>query len=258
METKVNYAIVGAFVLVLLSAMIVSIIWLSAGFAEVDNTTYKVYMEESVSGLNIESPVEFNGVGVGSVSKIYLDKTNPHHVILHLAIRSRTPISQGTRATLNIRGLTGNAYIALRDKGDDLRPLIIKKDERYPVILTSPSLLFRLDGALNELVTDLHQVSTSVNALLGPTNQQSIQKTLANLKAITDAFAGNQQYIKTIFKNSKTASQELPSLFQSGNRALYNLEHTSDNISSLSNEIKNNPSVLIRGKAQPQLGPGEK
>ena len=45
METNVNYSIVGAFVIVLTAAIVVAIIWLSAGLSFEGYTTYKIYME---------------------------------------------------------------------------------------------------------------------------------------------------------------------------------------------------------------------
>jgi phospholipid/cholesterol/gamma-HCH transport system substrate-binding protein len=58
METNVNYTIVGVFVISLMAVTIFTIIWLSSGFSSNVTKMYKVYMTESVSGLNIDSPVE--------------------------------------------------------------------------------------------------------------------------------------------------------------------------------------------------------
>ena len=58
METKVNYAAVGAFVLVLAMALIAAVLWLASGGGtrqQVD--LYLAVMEESVSGLNVNAPV---------------------------------------------------------------------------------------------------------------------------------------------------------------------------------------------------------
>ena len=58
METKVNYAIVGLFVLVLATALIGGILWLSAGKQyHKSYDVYLTYMRESVSGLNLNAPV---------------------------------------------------------------------------------------------------------------------------------------------------------------------------------------------------------
>src|SRR5690554_4942849 len=115
MDTNVNYTIVGIFVVSLVAAMVFGIIWLSAGFSSIQNTSYEIYMKESVAGLNVDSVVEFNGVNVGTVKKIEIDPIDPRLVYVLLSIKSTTPVSQGTKATLNTKGLTGVAYVALED-----------------------------------------------------------------------------------------------------------------------------------------------
>src|SRR4051812_27784006 len=107
MDTKVNYTTVGIFVITLVAFIVLSIIWLSAGLGFQQYKIYKVYMAESVSGLSQDSAVEFNGVSVGTVKSINIDHANPQLVTLLLNIQADTPISQGTKAMLNGRGLTG-------------------------------------------------------------------------------------------------------------------------------------------------------
>lgn len=243
METNVNYTIVGAFVIALFAAMVFGIIWLSAGFSSEHQTIYKVYMAESVSGLNIDSSVEYNGVNIGNVADIDIDHKNPHLIILLLKIKSNTPITMGTRATLNSRGLTGTAYVALQDLGHDIRPLEIEKGEDYPVIKTSPSFYMRLDTALKQVTTDIHLFSRSIQMMLNPSNQQAFKQTLSNLQSITNTLMLNSQQMNNILQNSAKASERLPTLI--------------DDFSDLATEIKQNPSLLVRGRVQQTLGPGE-
>jgi phospholipid/cholesterol/gamma-HCH transport system substrate-binding protein len=68
METKVNYAIVGAFVLVLGAALIAGILWLASGGGfEKKYDFYLALVGESVAGLNLNAPVKYRGVDVGKV-----------------------------------------------------------------------------------------------------------------------------------------------------------------------------------------------
>src|SRR3990167_1592668 len=112
METKVNYALVGVFVIALLAAIILVIIWLSSDFFTTgDFAYYKVYMKESVSGLASDASVEYNGVNVGSVCDIEINQQNPRLVELLLKVKEHTPITEGTKAKLDSRALTGIAFI---------------------------------------------------------------------------------------------------------------------------------------------------
>ena len=121
-----NYAVVGAFVLVLGSALIAGVLWLASGGAF--QTKYDLYlaiMEESVSGLNLNAPVKYNGVEVGKVRAIQLDPANADHVWLTFAIERGTPIRQDTVAVLKTQGLTGIAYVELSGGTRESPPLVL-------------------------------------------------------------------------------------------------------------------------------------
>ena len=114
METKVNYAIVGAFVLLLSGAIVAGVLWISSGRTErKDYDTYLAYFTESISGLNEHAPVKYKGVAVGSVREIALDPTDPQRVRLVLAIERGVPIKEDTVAVLSVQGLTGIAFLDL-------------------------------------------------------------------------------------------------------------------------------------------------
>ncbi len=77
-----------------------------------------------------------------------------------MKVNSDTPVTEGTRARLNVRPISGIAYITLEDKGTDTNPLVKKPGQQYPVIETMPSLLMRLETALTQLSTSFQQLST--------------------------------------------------------------------------------------------------
>lgn len=272
METNANYTIVGAFVIVLLAAIVLIIIWLSAGFSVAHYKVYKVYMKESVSGLSLDAPVEYNGVNVGEVKTIEIDKNNPQLVDVLLNIQSGTPITKGTRAKLNSRALTGVAFIALEDKGTDMKTLRPIGDERYPVIATAPSFFLRVDSALTQLNNSFQTLTTSLRGLLDKENLKAIKETLQSLQNITANLANNSEHINNILTNTAKVSRQFTPLVDTSisavrsleeqtiptaNRAMTNLDVTMRNLSQVSSELKQNPAILIRGKGQQQPGPGE-
>jgi phospholipid/cholesterol/gamma-HCH transport system substrate-binding protein len=272
MEPKVNYTLVGAFMLFLIAATILAIIWLSSGFSFEQFTVYKIYMQESVSGLNIDSPVEYNGVNVGSVLKVDLNPKNPHEVELLLNINKSTPITKGTVATLNTRGVTGITFIALKDDSTDLTPLRASRDQPYPVIKTAPSFFLRLDTALSKLSYNLEKVSDSIQGLLDKDNQQSIKDILTNMSQVTGTLAANSQKLNTILENTAKASAQFGPLVQSSAgsmriletqtlpatyKMISNLNEMTRSMAEISQQIKQNPAVLVRGVEHQPLGPGE-
>lgn len=273
METNVNYAMVGAFVISLIAAMVLGIIWLSSGFSFQIYSTYEVYMQESVSGLNIDSPVEFNGVNVGSVKAIELDHNNPQFVAVLLSVKASTPITEGTVATIQTRGVTGVTFIAMKDKSDNLIPLKAKEGEPYPIIKTGPSLFTRLDTTLSKLSDNLEHVSVSIQELLDKDNQRNIKNILQNLSRISSNLAENNARMTRIMENTERASLQFVPLIRNTSNVMHtfetqtlpatyqlmnNLDSITRSLMEVASEMRQNPSVLIRGVQRQSTGPGEK
>lgn len=265
MEPKINYTIVGIFVVALTTALVLALLWLSAGKRK-EHDNYLVYMNEAVTGLNDQAPVKFNGVEVGYVDDISLNPKNPAQVRLIVSIERDTPISQATVAKLMLQGITGVTYIGLKmDKTKKPLPLVKLPDEEYPIIASAPSLLVQLDTTLQEITEDFHAICETIQGVFTPENKQALSKTLVNIEQFTDTLAKNSKAIDGGIKNisstfaqgkiaAQAASQQaMPQIIQSINKLNSLLNNMEDFISSL----KNNPSVLIRGKTAPPPGPGE-
>jgi phospholipid/cholesterol/gamma-HCH transport system substrate-binding protein len=252
METNVNYTIVGIFVITLITAITLAIIWLSSGIAFQQMKTYQINMTESISGLDIDSPVDFNGVSVGSVRNIRLNHDNPRLVTLLLDVKKDTPITAGTIATLKTRGITGISFVELSDKGTDLSPLEKMSGEEYPIIKTGPSLYLKLDTALSRLSENVTEITKAINRLLDNENMQNFRELLDNLRQASKDFG---PLVKSTTSTMNTLEgQTLPRTYQ----LLNNLDQLTRNLSQITIQVKQNPSILIRGTAGQPLGPGEK
>ena len=166
-ETKVNYTLVGAFVLLLGAVLIGGLLWIASGGSvrkKVD--LYLAIEEESVAGLNLNAPVKYDGVEVGKVSDIRLDPVNPEKVRLTFVIEHGTQIKADTVAVLKTQGLTGIAYVELSGGTRDAPPLQASAQEPYLVIRTKPSLSTRLENVLTTVLAKLDHTSSNVDALL--------------------------------------------------------------------------------------------
>jgi len=274
MDTNVNYAIVGAFVISLIAAITFGMIWLSSGLSHGGQYKYyEIFMKESVAGLSIDSVVEFNGVNVGSVKKIEIDSHDPRLVLVVLSVLDTTPVSQGTKATLNSKGLTGVAYVALEDDGSNPKPLVKLHSEPYPIINTAPSFFFRIDTGMKKFNENVTKVTTAIQNLLDQENLQSIREILIDMRHVTRTLAGNAEEMQTIIHNTAQASGHFLPVLQGSQemlrslnsqiipeaaKAMSNLDLITTNLSSVSREIKDNPAIVIRGRTEQPLGPGEK
>lgn len=222
MEEKVNFAVIGAFVLVLGATLIGGVLWVSSGKSYSQSyVTYETYMSESVSGLNINAPVRYRGVEVGRVQDITLAPDNVEKVRLTLGITRGTPIKVDTVALLQSNGLTGLTFVELSGGNRDSAALKPKSGEKYPVIQSGPSLISRLDSSVTALLANLNRTSQSINALLDEDNRRAVRNTLRDVETIAHTLAQRQGQIdatlanaaKTL-ENTERFTRELPQLAQ--------------------------------------------
>ena len=232
METKVNYAAVGLFVIVLVAALVATVLWIASGGAfQKHYDHYLAIEEESVAGLNLNAAVKFNGVDVGKVHDIRLDPADPNKVTLEFAIERGTPIKTDTVAVLKTQGLTGIAYVELSGSTAAAPPLRAAPGERYPVIRTKPSLAARLENVLSTALAKLDTTSNNINALLSAENLESVKSTLANLSAVTQAVAARKDALNggiasaaQTFDNTARATADLSPLTERIGRSADALE----------------------------------
>ena len=188
-----NYAFVGGFVLVLGAVLIAGVLWLASGGAfQTKYDPYLAIMDESVSGLNKNAPVKYNGVEVGKVRGIQLDTANPDRVRLTFAIERGTPIKEDTVAVLKTQGLTGIAYVELAGGTRDSPPLLATAEEEYPVIRTKPSLSARLENVLTSVLAKLDRTSSSIDAILSDENRLAFSNALADIAVVSHTFAARK------------------------------------------------------------------
>ncbi|MDX1811337.1 MAG: MlaD family protein [Gammaproteobacteria bacterium] len=251
MNPKVNYAMVGAFVLVFGAALIAWIFWLGVGVEKKVYNTYVAYMYQSVSGLNTKAAVKYRGVDVGKVQSIELDKENPERVKLLLDIEQGTPIKEDSIAILNTQGLTGLGYIELSGGSKEAPLLKAHAGKTYPEIITGPSLFVRMDTAISDMfvkfttiVEEISGVSASVKQLLNKENQQSINQILGNVDHLTARLASQTDYLDThlklaenILRNGDKATEQLPATLNDLNKSLQGVQQIIADVSNTTSTL---------------------
>jgi len=308
MDSKVNFAAVGVFVLVLGAGMIAGVLWFSGGGAyRKAYDTYQTNMAESVSGLNLDAPVRYRGVEVGRVRKMALAPANGELVQLTLDIERGTPVRQDTVAVLRVQGLTGIAYVELSGGGPNSPALEARPGEAHPVIRSGPSLMVRLDTAITALLTNVNRTSESMNDLMDDDNRRVFKQTLAELRVLTRTLAARSAAIDSSLANAARTMDntarltgDLPRLVErmqasadgfdrmtgaiaragtdanatlAGTRAdlrqaageivpdmrllATELREVTGSLRRFSDQLEQNPSMLLYGKPASRLGPGE-
>lgn len=189
--------------LVLGAALIAGVLWLASGGAfQKKYDLYLAIMDESVSGLNMNAPVKYNGVEVGKVRGIQLDAANPDRVRLKFAIERGTPIKEDTVAVLKTQGLTGIAYVELAGGTRESPLLVATGEEEYPVIRTKPSLSARLENVLTTVLAKLDRTTSNIDAILSDENRLAFSSALADIAVVTRTFAARKDTIDAGITNA--------------------------------------------------------
>jgi phospholipid/cholesterol/gamma-HCH transport system substrate-binding protein len=204
MEPKVNYSIVGLFIIVLGAALVAVVLWLGKDDYRAAYDTYYTYMRESVAGLSIDAAVRYNGVDIGSIRDISINADNPEEVRLTLAILRGTPIKADTVAVLVTQGLTGLTTVDLVGGTREAPLLITQPGEAHPVIKSKPSLYARLETSLSRLLSDeavplllanLNGLTRAARVVVDEENRRALRKILADLAKVTTTIAAHRAHI---------------------------------------------------------------
>jgi len=234
----VNFVLVGVFVIVLTTALIAGLLWLSSGkYYHKSCDTYLTYMTESVSGLNLNAPVSYRGVDVGRVRQIALAPGDVEQVQVTLDIDRGTPVKDDTVATLETQGLTGIAFVDLTGGHRSSPALQARPGEEYPVIKSTPSLLTHLETSIPALLANLDRVVNNLNALMSEDNRKAVKGTLADLEVLSRTLAARSATIDSgvadaarTMQNAARFTAELPPLVQ-------RLQRSADAFDQMANKL---------------------
>ena len=219
MNNKVNYSLIGFLVLLGLTMMSVFGYWLLKPSEEAEVQMYAIYFDESVLGLNLDAPVKYRGINVGKVTTLKINSNNSEQVEVLVTVLKSTPINSSTLAQLTSQGITGLSYINLSFGNDNAAPLEIKKNEKYPVIKTIPSLLIKLENSFGDISLNLSETLERTRQLLREENQEQFTQLLKNsslffskINEILDNETKNnfQESIKNLNSASKKLDEMIP------------------------------------------------
>ena len=189
METNARYVTVGVAVLAIIVAVFGFVYWLNNDLGLGARKLYRIRFEDSVSGLQVGSAVQFDGIRVGEVTSLQLDKDDPRGIIVAIAVDSATPLRSDAKVGIVFQGLMGSAAISLTG-GASSAPLL-------PVVPGEPAVLVAEPGASLDLTQAARQTLGRLDKILAD-NTEGIKSTIDNLKDITGALSRNSGRIDSI------------------------------------------------------------
>jgi phospholipid/cholesterol/gamma-HCH transport system substrate-binding protein len=177
MATQKTKFAVGLFVAMGFTLAVLVAIWLGMSRFLQKGRFYVTYFDESVQGLEVDSPVKYRGVFTGRVESIGVAPDSKLIKVI-LKIESGQKLDQNIVAQLKSVGITGSMFVELDQKrpGEpDLSPSLRFPSE-YPIIASKPSeikgLIGGFDAILNQIkALDLEGIAGKIKATLDNINQ---------------------------------------------------------------------------------------
>lgn len=195
MERNANYALVGALSLALLAGLAIFIVWLAGNQFDRDYDPYDIVFLGSVQGLSEGGDVYFNGIKVGEVTKLSLDRLDPNKVVARVRLDGDTPVRVDSLAQLEPLGVTGVNIIQITaGKSRTLLKTTVPRDQ-VPVIKTAPSAFAGLLEGGGTVLARTVTALDNVNRLLSQENIESVTRTLNSLEEIGEDLRTREQVL---------------------------------------------------------------
>src|SRR5678816_1267482 len=196
---KLSYFKIGLFVISATVLAVIGIVVLGVGSVFQRSALVETYIEESVQGLDVGSPMKFRGVLVGKVEEITLTSavydTKRRYVLVRVGITSnlfqfpladpndpsfKSELDRGFRVRLASQGLTGVAYLEA-DYLDPERnpPLEIDWQPKYPYIPSARSRIVQLSDSVESILQNFEQLDI-------PRLVNSVDKSLAAITKMAE------------------------------------------------------------------------
>ena len=197
MMENISYFKIGLFVICAIVIGVIGVVVLGGGKFFQKKNIIETYIDESVQGLDVGSPVKFRGVLVGNVEEITLTGveygTRRGYVVVRAGISRNVfqfsladpanpafiaEVQRGLRVRLAPQGLTGQAYLEADYLNPKLNPpLEIDWRPKYPYVPSAQSKITQLSDAVERILRNVEQLD--IQRLIG--SVESSLKTIDKL-----------------------------------------------------------------------------
>jgi phospholipid/cholesterol/gamma-HCH transport system substrate-binding protein len=239
---------VGLFVIVGMTVVIVTVLWLGMSQYFREPRYLVAYFDESVQGLNKDSPVKYRGVGVGRVESIGVA---PDGYLIQIVLNLDEPLKDKENLVAQIKsvGITGIMFVELeRKKEEESRSPRLSFEPKYPVIDTRPSDIAQLLTDVSAIVENIKQIdikgiSDGIIQTLDVTRQAlveaEIQKLSSDIRNLIEHFQNtmDSDQWRRFQTNLHDASVTAGRVLETADQTLVRLDALIDNHDQLLTDI---------------------
>ncbi|MHA7858911.1 MAG: MlaD family protein [Henriciella sp.] len=255
METRANYALIGAFVMMAAAAVIGFALWLGSSQFNRDYSIYDVVFPGPVT-LEEGASVRYIGIKVGEVETVRIDRRDASMVRARLRVDRSTPVKTDSTAIIDFAGITGVTFIQINAGSDDAGPLLPAPYQDVPVIQAGETPLTALFNGGAEIVGQAGMIIDQLSTLLTEDNIAAMGEILGNVRDITETLSEDDkellsQAIKTLAsleqagENLTSASSDITMLASSVDQELVSLNVELKSLVSALNETTGDASEML-------------
>jgi phospholipid/cholesterol/gamma-HCH transport system substrate-binding protein len=225
METRANFALIGAFTLAVVFGAFSFVFWFSGSGKTAQYQTYELIVRGSVDGLTPGSVVQFNGLKVGSVTSMEIDPEDPGQVKVLIAVDKKTPVKTNTRARVEQKTFTGVAAVSLVGGTPGAPDIVAQPGEKYPRIAAERSEIQNLLENVQRLSNKAGDVMDKIDKLLDE-NSPSLTASLKNVESFTKTLADNSGPTGNFIRDAADVAHSLKPVAERFDKLLASAERT--------------------------------
>lgn len=233
METRANYALIGAFVLLATAAVLSFVLWLGSSQFNRDYQIYDIVFPGPVV-LEEGASVRYIGITVGEVESVRINRNDPSQVRARIRVDRSTPVKSDSTAIIDFAGITGVTFVQITAGSEEAGPLLPAPYQDIPVIPAGPTPLAALFDGGAEIVGKASVTIDQLSKVLTDDNIQAFSGTLGSIETIAGAMAD---------QDTEILSQTLSTL-EALESAGTSLTTASDSVSQTSDDLRTEIATL--------------
>ncbi|MBN2420068.1 MAG: MCE family protein [Deltaproteobacteria bacterium] len=236
---------VGLFIFLGATIAVIAFIWLGMSRFLEKGQYYAIYFNESVQGLDIDSPVKYRGVTIGRVVRIEVAPDNKL-ILVVVQIDEGQTWESNIVAQLSLVGITGSMFIELDQKKEDEpdKNPVLNFPSDYPIIVSKPSstteILEGIDDFLEQIkAIDLGGISERImvsldnlNSAISDANIKGLSKNLESSLADIGRIVERERWDR-ILTSVEDAMELLKSLSAKANSSMDKFDRSLDGLEKI-------------------------
>jgi phospholipid/cholesterol/gamma-HCH transport system substrate-binding protein len=232
METRASYVLVGSFVLGLVAAAVIFVLWVGRGESGLNRVTYKVHFTGAVTGLAPGAAVRYRGINKGEVRAVNILPDRDDIIEVTIRVDADTPLYNDTVASLEVQGLTGSPFVQLkRSPKPGVEGHKVDPKERDKIVIQGESSgLERIFEEFPKAIASVTNLADRASALLDKENQENFKSILRGASEALVSLRGLATEMTSLARDARAPVQELNNLAKRAQVSLGEFEKASQSV----------------------------